>query len=79
MSEDIYDGTDDHFGGTIELVSAYVSNGNNRLAPEELQALIRETFATLSSLNAGASVPVEESEDFTKSKAEIKKSIGQRA
>lgn len=76
MSEDIYDGTDDHFGGTIELVSAYISNSNNRIAPEELQALIRETFATLSSLNSGSSVPVEEAEDYSKSKAEIKKSIG---
>ena len=76
MTEEIYDGTDDYFGGTIELVSAYVSNPNNRLAAEELQALIRETFATLSSLNSEASEPAVEAEDYTKSKAEIKKSIG---
>ena len=76
MSDDIYDGTDDHFGGTIEIVSAYVSNSVNRLAPEDLQALIRETFATLSSLTVGTSASVEEAETFTKSKSEIKKSIG---
>lgn len=76
MTEETFDATDDHFGGMIELVSAYVSNSNNRLAPEELQSLIRETFATLSSLTGGGAAPVEEAEDFTKSKAEIKKSIG---
>lgn len=76
MNDDTYDGTDDYFGGTIELVSAYVSNGNNRLAPEELQALIRETFATLSSLPATVDDPEPEPEDYTKSKSEIKKSVG---
>ncbi|CAN5169841.1 MucR family transcriptional regulator [soil metagenome] len=76
MAEETFDATGDHFGGMIELVSAYVSNSNNRLAAEELQALIRETFATLSSLTGGGHTPVEESEDFTKTKAEIKKSIG---
>lgn len=76
MADDIYDGTDDVFGGAVELVSAYVSNSANRLAPDEFQALIRETFATLSSLTAGGPAPVEEAEDYTKTKAEIKRSIG---
>lgn len=76
MSEDIYDGTDDCFGGTIELVSAYVSNANNHIAPEQLQALIRETFVTLSSLGSSEDTSEPEAEDYTKTKAEIKKSVG---
>jgi predicted transcriptional regulator len=76
MSDVTFEATDDHFGGLIEIVSAYVSNSNNRLAPEELQTLIRETFATLSSLTVSGITSVEETEDFNKTKAEIKKSIG---
>lgn len=76
MADDTFDPSEDTFGGTIELISAYVSNSNNRLSPDELQTLIRDTFATLSSLTGGGAAPVEEVEDQTKSKAEIKKSIG---
>ena len=76
------DGTIDTFSdardGTIELVSAYVSNTNTRLSAEELQSLIRETFATLSSLQAGtaAAGEPEEAPVQTATKAEIRKSIG---
>lgn len=76
MADDTFDASADARDGTIELVSAYASNSNNRLTPEDFQTLIRETFATLSSLTAGAAAPVEEAEDYTKTKAEIKKSIG---
>lgn len=77
MADDIFDASSDSFGGTIELVSAFVSNSNNRMTAEELQSLIRETHATLSSLTAGGVVEAaEEPESFTKSKAEIRKSIG---
>lgn len=76
MADEMYDGIDDVFGGTVELVSAYVFNSTNRLAPDEFQALIRETFATLSNLTAVGPVPVAEPQDFTKSKAEVRKSIG---
>lgn len=77
MADDIFDASSDSFGGTIELVSAFVSNSNNRMTAEELQSLIRETHATLSSLTGGGVVDVaEEPETFTKSKAEIRKSIG---
>lgn len=76
MNDNPIDMSDDHFGGTIELVSAYVSNANNRLAPDDLQALIRDTFATLSSLSVAPPQAVEEVEDYTKTKSEIKKSIG---
>ncbi|RYG99853.1 MAG: transcriptional regulator [Alphaproteobacteria bacterium] len=63
--------------GTIELVSAYVSNTNTRLSAEELQSLIRETYATLSSLNAPATPTQEEAPaSQPKSKAEVRKSIG---
>jgi predicted transcriptional regulator len=76
MADDTLDPADDTFSGTIELVSAYVANSNNRLAPDELQTLIRDTFATLSSLTGGGLALAEEAEDHTKSRAEIKKSIG---
>ena len=77
MAEDIFEAGSDAFDGTIELVSAFVSNSNNRLTAEELQSLIRETHATLSSLTGGGVVEAaEEPETFTKSKAEIRKSIG---
>jgi predicted transcriptional regulator len=77
VADDIIDAGSDSFDGTIELVSAFVSNSNNRLTPEELQALIRETYATLSSLTAGGATEEQaEPETFTKSKAEIRKSIG---
>lgn len=64
--------------GTIELVAAYVSNSNTRLTGEELQALIRDTFATLSSLTSGGETSSETPETVVtaKSKAEIRKSIG---
>ncbi len=61
--------------GTIELVSAFVSNSNNRLTGEELQSLIRETFATLSSLSGPVAAPAEPVDDLTKTKAEIKRAI----
>lgn len=77
MTEDNYDNASDAWDGTIELVSAYVSNSNTRVSGEELQALIRDTFATLSSLTGGGvAAAVEEPEVTAKSKAEIKKSIG---
>lgn len=78
MTEDAYANASDARDGTIELVSAYVSNTNTRLSGEELQALIRDTFATLSSLGkeAASTAPSAEPENSPKSKAEIKKSIG---
>jgi len=76
VADDTYDASSDARDGTIELVSAYASNSNNRLTPEEFQTLIRETFATLSNLTTSGHAPVEEAEDFTKSKAEVRKSIG---
>jgi predicted transcriptional regulator len=75
MTDDAYANARD---GTIELVSAYVSNTNTRLSGDELQALIRDTFATLSSLSnspaTGASL-TEEPEVAKKTRAEIKKSV----
>jgi predicted transcriptional regulator len=77
MTDGNYDNASDARDGTIELVSAYISNSNTRLSGEELQALIRDTFATLSSLTGGGVAPaVEDPEVTAKSKAEIKKSIG---
>lgn len=79
MTDDDHDNAIDARDGTIELVSAYVSNTNTRLSGEELQALIRDTFATLSSLTGGGHAAAEakaEPEATTKSKAEIRKSIG---
>lgn len=77
MTDDAYANASDARDGTIELVSAYVSNTNTRLSGEELQALIRDTFATLSSLSAEtAPAAAAEPEAAPKSKAEIKKSIG---
>lgn len=79
MTDDAYANASDARDGTIELVSAYVSNSNTRLSGEELQALIRDTFATLSSLGGqGASVErvSEEAQSSPKTKAEIRKSIG---
>lgn len=73
MSEQTNEASDT-FGGTIELVSAYVSNANNRLSADDLQALIRATFVTLSNLSTEPSSS-EEADDYTKSKAEIRKSI----
>ncbi len=62
--------------GAINLVSSYLSNSSNRLSPDEVQAFIRDTFATLSSLTVPSSAPLEVEKDLTKTKAEIKKSIG---
>lgn len=76
MSEDIYSASDESLDGTIELVSAYVSNTNTRLSPEELQSLIRTTYATLTSLTAPPAEEAEAAESYQKSKAEIRKSIG---
>lgn len=80
MADDIYTAASDARDGTIELVSAYVSNTNTRLTAEEFQTLIRETFATLSSLDVSPTVsePETTAPDH-KSKAEIKKSIGDGA
>lgn len=77
MTDETYTAASDARDGTIELVSAYVSNTNTRLTAEEFQALIRETFATLSSLDVspGEAEPETATPD-RKSKAEIKKSIG---
>ena len=64
--------------GTIELVSAYVSNTNVRLSASELQDLIRETFSTLANLSGPSATTAEPeaSVNEPKSKAEIRKSIG---
>jgi predicted transcriptional regulator len=77
MTEETFDAIADARDGTIELVSAYVSNANTRLSAEDLQALIRDTFATLSSLQTTAS-PAEPEAPAVQSatKAEIRKSIG---
>lgn len=78
MNDETYDATSEARDGAIELVSAYVANANTRISAEELQTLIRETFATLSSLKAdgGAPAAVEAAGVEPKSKAEIRKSIG---
>jgi len=77
MADDATDNFAEARDGTIELVSAYVSNANTRLGAEELQSLIRETFATLSSLQATAAPEAADGPLVqTASKAEIKKSIG---
>lgn len=80
MSQDNFaaDAAADARDGTIELVSAFVSNTNVRLSATELQDLIRETFATLSSLAGGGSSTGEPEAAVSeaKSKAEIRKSIG---
>lgn len=79
MTDDAYANASDARDGTIELVSAYVSNSNTRLTGEELQALIRDTFATLSSLGGQSSTAepaTEESLSAPKTRAEIKKSVG---
>lgn len=80
MVDETYTAASDARDGTIELVSAYVSNTNTRLSAEEFQALIRETFATLSSLDVAptASEP-ETTAPERKSKADIRKSIGDSA
>ncbi|WGM46817.1 Transcriptional regulatory protein ros [Brevundimonas sp. NIBR10] len=75
MADETYDTSNDIFSATIELASSYASNANNRLSPDDFQALIKDTFATLKGLDDGAPAPVEETEDLTKTKAEIKKSI----
>lgn len=77
MAEDAFDAIADARDGTIELVSAYVSNANTRLSAEDLQSLIRDTFATLSSLQTPTASPELEAPATEKaSKAEIRKSIG---
>ena len=77
MAEEMFEAGSDSFDGTIELVSAYVSNANNRITADELQSLIRETYATLSGLaSTDVAAPAQEVETFVKSKAEIRKSIG---
>jgi len=74
MADESFDAMSGARDGTIELVSAYVSNANTRLTAEELQSLIRDTFATLSSLQApdASSAPAVQ----TASKSNIRKSIG---
>ncbi|RZI61357.1 MAG: MucR family transcriptional regulator, partial [Zymomonas sp.] len=78
MTDELNDATADARDGTIELVSAYVSNSNTRISAEELQSLIRDTFATLSTLKVDTreSETPEASSAEPKSKAEIRKSIG---
>lgn len=61
--------------GTIELVSAYVSNANTNVSAEELQALIRETFATLSNLNSSVVPPAMEEKPKLKTRTEVSRSI----
>lgn len=76
MAEDNIDAGADARDGTIELVSAYVSNSNTRISGEELQTLIRDTFATLASLTVSAPITSEPvSTKSAKSKGEIRKSI----
>lgn len=80
MNDVNFDALSDARDGTIELVSAYVSNSNTRLSAAELQSLIRDTFATLSSLQAAApSIEPEAAPAQTASKAEIRKSVGAAA
>ena len=43
MVDQVNDTIADARDGTIDLVSAYISNSNTRLSSEELQALIRDT------------------------------------
>lgn len=80
MSDDTYSVASDARDGTIELVSAYVSNTNTHLTAEQFQALIRETFATLSSLDVSTTeAEPETATPDRKSRAEIRKSIGHTA
>ena len=76
MAENDIDAAAEARDGTIELVSSYLANSSNRLSPEEVQTFIRATFETLSSLSGPVAVPAEPVDDLSKTKAEIKKSIG---
>ena len=62
--------------GAIEIVCAYASNPRSELQPDELQSLIRNTFFTLAGLSTGSEQADAIVEDLTKSKGEIRKSIG---
>lgn len=70
---DLFEPERDHLDLTVAIVEAFVSR--NSISPDALPALIASTHAALAGLGQGAE-PVEEVEDFTKSKAEIRKSIG---
>lgn len=77
MAEERFDAVADARDEKIELVCAYVSNANNRITAEELQALIRDTFATVSSLQAPSSSAEPEAQaNQQATKADIRKSIG---
>ena len=77
MNNENFDALSDARDGTIELVSAYVSNTNTRISADELQSLIRDTFATLTTLQAPVPAAVAEEPTTEKaSKAEIRKSVG---
>ena len=78
MADETFDAIADARDGTIEVVSAYASNANTRLSSDDLQTLIRDTFATLSSLiSSPAAPPADEPQQKQATKAEIRKSIGQ--
>ena len=63
-------------GLTADLVSAYVSNGNNRVDADALPALIVSVYTALNRLGAPAAATLNEPAVEHKSKSEIKKSFG---
>jgi len=63
-------------GLTADLVSAYVSNGNNRVDADSLPALIMSVYTALDGLASLAAATANEPAVEHKSKAEIKKSFG---
>lgn len=69
-----FEATPDVLDLTADIIAAYVSN--NKISAEALPDLIASTHAALSGLTHGAE-PVEEVEDFTKSKAEIRKAVSE--
>lgn len=67
-----FEATPDVLDLTADIIAAYVSN--NKISAEALPELIASTYAALNQAGSGVE-PEPEQEDFTKSKAEIRKSI----
>lgn len=76
MSDENTFRTPDLTGLTADLVSAYVSNGDNRVDAEALPALIVSVYAALSGVGAPAVETADGPAVEQKSKSEIKKSLG---
>ena len=63
-------------GLTADLVSAYVSNGNNRVDADALPALIMSVYTALNGIGSATAANADELGIAHKSKSEIKKSFG---